>query len=51
VTKLGLDAVKYKEYKSEKSSMCFAKDSGWNELINFQQGSISLQELKENLEE
>ena len=49
VTKLGLDPVKYKKYKSDKSSMCFAKDSGWNELINFQQGNISLQELKGNL--
>lgn len=49
VTKLGLDPVKYKEYKSDKSSMCFAKDSGWNDLINFQQGNISLQELKGNL--
>jgi hypothetical protein len=29
--------------------MCFAKDSGWNELINYQQGNISLQELKGNL--
>jgi hypothetical protein len=51
VTKLNLDPVKYKYYKSGKSSMCFENNSGWSDLIHFQQGSISLQELKENLEE
>jgi|MDTC01.2.fsa_nt_gb hypothetical protein len=49
MTKLNLDPLKYKEYKSDKSSMCFVKQSGWNDLINFQQGNISLQELKGNL--
>ena len=51
VTKFNLDPVKYKYYKSGKSSMCFENNSGWSDLIHFQQGSISLQELKENLEE
>tara|TARA_B100000963_G_scaffold158461_1_gene137905 strand:- start:736 stop:1839 length:1104 start_codon:yes stop_codon:yes gene_type:complete len=44
-TSLDIDTVQYKEYKNDKGAMCGAKQSGWEDLIHFQKGDITVDQI------
>ena len=44
-TNLDIDTVQYKEYRNDKGAMCGAKQSGWEDLIRFQKGDITVNQI------
>ena len=47
VTYLDLDPVKFKEFKSQPSDACGVHQSGFDRIIQYQQGEIEIEELLE----
>jgi hypothetical protein len=47
VTYLDLDPVKFKEFKSQPSDACGVHQSGFDRLIQYQQGEIEIEDLLE----
>ena len=48
-TNLDIDTVKYKEYRNDKRAMCSAKQSGWEDLIHFQKGEVTMDQMLEGV--
>ena len=44
-TNLDIDTVQYKEYRNDKGAMCGAKQSGWEDIIRFQKGDVTVDQI------